>query len=164
VHDLSADTIAVLRGPRFRSLYPTSFTRNGSGERPSSAPHPVISGEAPEYFMRFDLDNTYALDDEAKAALEELNSALDRNRQEILLEPGDLAVINNHIAAHGRSGFTPRYDGQDRWLRRFYSLRATPDWARDMMPMPRVLPTLAQIDAATDTSAITDRNVNSVAS
>jgi L-asparagine oxygenase len=166
VHDLSAETIAVLRGARFRSLYPTSFTRGGSGERPSSAPHPVISGQAPEYFMRFDLDNTYALDDEAKAALDELNSALDRNRQEILLEPGDLAVINNHIAAHGRSAFTPRYDGQDRWLRRFYSLRATPDWVRPMMPMPRVLPTLARIDASApaDTSAITDRNAPSVAS
>lgn len=148
VSDLSPQTIAVLRAPRFRSLYPTSFTRGASGERPSSAPHPIISGEAPDYFMRFDLDNTYALDDDGKAALEELNSALDHNRREVLLEPGDLAVINNHVAAHGRSGFTPRYDGQDRWLRRFYSLRAIPDRVRGMMPMPRVLPPLSQLDAA----------------
>lgn len=148
VTDLSPQTIAVLRGARFRSLYPTSFTRGGSGERPSSAPHPVVFGEAPEYFMRFDLDNTYALDDEGKTALEALNAALDRNRREVLLEPGDLVVINNHVAAHGRSGFTPRYDGHDRWLRRFYSLRATPDWVRGIMPMPRVLPSLSQLDAA----------------
>ncbi|HEX3825947.1 MAG TPA: TauD/TfdA family dioxygenase [Sporichthyaceae bacterium] len=148
VTDLSPTTIDVLRAARFRSLYPTSFVRGDSGERPSSAPHPVVTGEAPDYFLRFDLDNTYALDEQAKAALAELNSALDRNRQEVLLEPGDLAVINNHIAAHGRSGFTPRYDGHDRWLRRFYSLRATPDWVRGSMPMPRVLPPLSQIDAS----------------
>ncbi|QWF84119.1 TauD/TfdA family dioxygenase [Amycolatopsis sp. CA-230715] len=146
VADLSPRTIAVLRTPRFRSLYPTSFTRSGSGERPSSLPHPVIFGEAPDYFMRFNVHNTYSLDDEGTAALEELTAALDRNLRQILLEPGDLVVINNHIAAHGRSGFTPRYDGYDRWLRRFYSLRATPDWVRDSMPIPRVLPPLSELD------------------
>jgi L-asparagine oxygenase len=148
VADLSAHTISVLRGARFRALYPTSFVRGESGERPSSRPHPVVFGEDPEYFMRFDLDNTYALDDEGKIALEELSAALDRNRREILLEPGDMAVINNNVAAHGRSAFTPRYDGDDRWLRRFYSLQSTPEWVSDIMPMPRVLPSLAEIDVA----------------
>jgi L-asparagine oxygenase len=146
--DLSPRTIAVLRAARFRSLYPTSFARGDSGRRPSSAPHPVVFGADPDLFMRFDLDNTYALDEAGTAALAELSGALDRHRRDIMLEPGDLAVINNHVAAHGRSGFTPRYDGHDRWLRRFYSLRTTPSWARALMPMPRVLPTLSQLDAS----------------
>ena len=32
----------------------------------------------------------------------------------IKLEPGDLLIINNRKSLHGRSCFTPRYDGKDR--------------------------------------------------
>ncbi|MBJ7505663.1 MAG: TauD/TfdA family dioxygenase, partial [Ilumatobacteraceae bacterium] len=29
-----------------------------------------------------------------------------------------ILVIDNHRAVHGRTSFTPRYDGTDRWLKR----------------------------------------------
>jgi L-asparagine oxygenase len=35
-----------------------------------------------------------------------------------VLEPGDLLVVDNAVAVHGRSPFTPRFDGTDRWLQR----------------------------------------------
>lgn len=145
IDDLDPRTVAVLRTERFRSLYPTSFTRDRSNERPYSDPHAVIVGEDPDVFMRVNVHNTRALDDEGTDALDELAAALDRNRREVLLEPGDLVLIDNHVAAHGRSAFTPRYDGRDRWLRRCYSLRAIPERVRAMMPRPRVLPPLSQM-------------------
>jgi L-asparagine oxygenase len=146
--DLSDATLSILREARFRSLYPTSFTRGRSGERPSSQPHPVIFGDAPELFMRFNVHNTYAADEPGEAALRELAAALDHTCRQVLLEPGDLVIINNHVTAHGRSAFVPRYDGHDRWLRRFYSLRTVPAWVRDVMPSARVLPPLSGVHRA----------------
>ncbi|WP_410575600.1 TauD/TfdA family dioxygenase [Amycolatopsis sp. cmx-4-61] len=39
-------------------------------------------------------------------------------REVIDLEPGDILLIDNDVAVHGRSAFRPRYDGTDRWLKR----------------------------------------------
>jgi L-asparagine oxygenase len=142
---LSAETVAILRSPIFRSLYPTSFTRGSSGARPSGQPHPVISGDDDGLLMRFDVHNTYSHDLRGKAALRELSAALDASCREIMLEPGDLVLIDNHVAAHGRSAFIPRYDGKNRWLRRFYSLRTLPAWVRGHMPAPRVLPSVSEV-------------------
>lgn len=135
----------LLRMPVFSSAYPTSFSRNIAGPRPASGPHPVLFGEEPDLFMRFNSHTTTAVDPEARAALKALSEALEEVCQEFVLAPGDLVVVDNHIAAHGRSAFTPRFDGKDRWLRRCYSLRAIPRWTERMMPRPRVLPELAQI-------------------
>ncbi|MFE7775459.1 TauD/TfdA family dioxygenase [Streptomyces sp. NPDC057445] len=135
----------ILRSARFSSAYPTSFSRNIPGPRPTAGPHPVLFGQSPELFMRFNSHNTTASDAEGTEALAALTRALESVCKDVVLAPGDLVIVDNHIAAHGRSSFTPRYDGADRWLRRCYSLRAVPRWAELMMPRPRVVPELAQI-------------------
>ena len=38
----------------------------------------------------------------------------------VALEAGDLLVVDNAVAVHGRSPFTPRFDGTDRWLQRTF--------------------------------------------
>lgn len=135
----------ILRQPVFRSAYPTSFARNIDGPRPSSGLHPVLFGHEPDLFMRFNSHTTTSEDPFATAALKALAGALEEVCHEVVLAPGDLVVVDNHIAAHGRSGFTPRFDGRDRWLRRCYSLRSVPRWAERMMPRPRVVPALTDI-------------------
>jgi L-asparagine oxygenase len=142
---LTPAQIEVLRRPEFRSFYPTSFTRGSTGERPMCAPHPVLFGPDDRLFLRYNSHNTQAGDDEGRAALRALAEALEKVSHDIVLAPGELVVVDNHIAAHGRSAFVARYDGSDRWLRRFYSARSVPRWAESMMPAPRVLPSLAQI-------------------
>lgn len=136
---------AVLRQLQFRTLFPTSFTRGGVGERPTTLEHRVLFGAPGLEFLRFDSFNTKPIGSEAEQALEALAEALEAVCVEVVLEPGDLLLVNNHVAAHGRSAFTPRYDGQDRWLRRFYSHQAVPGWARLMMPSERVMPMTADI-------------------
>ncbi len=37
---------------------------------------------------------------------------------EVVLEPGELLIVNNHRAVHGRRPFKPTYSGRDRWLKR----------------------------------------------
>ena len=44
------------------------------------------------------------------------------HHDEIVLRPGDLFFIDNSRAFHGRSSFTPRWDGADRWLCRLQGL------------------------------------------
>ncbi|TDD59964.1 hypothetical protein E1263_12755 [Kribbella antibiotica] len=41
----------------------------------------------------------------------------------MVLVAGDLMVVDNRKAVHGRTSFVPRYDGNDRWLRRSFAVR-----------------------------------------
>ncbi|MFJ3876697.1 TauD/TfdA family dioxygenase [Streptomyces sp. NPDC090077] len=136
---------ATLRELRFESLFPTSFTRGSCGERPATGRHRVLFGAPGRESFRYDSFNTGAADPEAARALRALAEALEAVCTEVVLEPGDLLLVDNHTAAHGRSAFTPRYDGQDRWLRRFYSHGAVPGWARRMMAGARVLPATGDV-------------------
>ena len=63
------------------------------------------------YFMR-------GTTDEAQEALDEFNRAINESVQEIVLEQGDLLVIDNNKTVHGRKPFQARYDGTDRWVMR----------------------------------------------
>ncbi|WP_255306309.1 TauD/TfdA family dioxygenase [Streptomyces sp. Wb2n-11] len=142
---LTDEEVAELRKPQFHSLYPTSFTRDIAGPRPSAGPHPVVFGPVDRPFMRFNSHNTQGTGPEAQAALRALAGALEEVCRDLVLAPGDLVVLDNHVVVHGRTAFTPRYDGRDRWLRRFYSLRTTPLWIQRMTWHPRVLPAMKEI-------------------
>jgi alpha-ketoglutarate-dependent taurine dioxygenase len=43
-----------------------------------------------------------------------------------VLADGDLLVIDNDRAVHGRTPFIPRYDGTDRWLKRALVVTSLP--------------------------------------
>jgi len=51
-------------------------------------------------------------------ALEVLRECIEEMATEITFAPGDLVLIDNTHMAHGRTSFTPRYAGSDRWLQR----------------------------------------------
>ncbi|MER5806587.1 TauD/TfdA family dioxygenase [Streptomyces sp. NPDC002033] len=114
---LSGHTVSVLAAPRFLTEPPPSF-----GDLNSVTPaHPVLVGDPRDPNILVDFAATHPLDDEAKAALGELREALMRTMSALALRVGDLAVVDNRLAVHGRTSFTPRYDGQDRWLHRVYA-------------------------------------------
>ena len=48
-----------------------------------------------------------------------------------MLEAGDLLVVDNRRAVHGRSEFRARFDGTDRWLQRTF---VVDDLAADRRP------------------------------
>jgi L-asparagine oxygenase len=82
--------------------------------------HAVLSGSADDPDLIVDFNATTAVDDEARQALLALRDQLAAAAQSFVLRPGDLAVLDNRIAVHGRSEFLPRYDGRDRWLHRSF--------------------------------------------
>jgi Fe(II)/alpha-ketoglutarate-dependent arginine beta-hydroxylase len=60
-----------------------------------------------------------AADDEAvRDEVTGFCQAIDEHLTEVVLKPGDLLIVNNHRAVHGRRPFKPTYSGRDRWLKR----------------------------------------------
>ena len=70
--------------------------------------------------MRMATIATRALTPRAEAALVAFGEACDAAARTLRLMPGDMAVLDNRVTAHGRTPFRPRYDGADRWVQRTF--------------------------------------------
>ncbi len=57
-------------------------------------------------------------DVEAAEALKWLFQHMSERKHEIVMEPGDLLLIDNRVTGHGRSVYKPIYGDKARWLRR----------------------------------------------
>ncbi|MEV5593250.1 clavaminate synthase family protein [Streptomyces sp. NPDC052496] len=117
---LSEQTQEVLRSAEFHTAPPPSFGGSAGGD---TAPQPVLTGAAEDPALRIDFAATKPLTARAAQAMAELQDAFDRTSLSTALEAGDLAIVDNHVTTHGRSAFTPRYDGKDRWLQRTFVLK-----------------------------------------
>lgn len=58
------------------------------------------------------------LQGDAASVLEAAIKEIDAKLRDVVLAPGELLIVDNKRAVHGRRPFTARYDGTDRWLRR----------------------------------------------
>lgn len=119
---LSTRSLALLFEPMYRPGIDFSFgSPNGtSGNGPVV---PVFYGDPADPYLNFDQDLAVALNDEAQAALDELREVSANVARWVVLRPGDLLIIDNRRAAHARSQFRARYDGNDRWLQRMCVVR-----------------------------------------
>jgi L-asparagine oxygenase len=116
----------VLFQPRFRTAPDESYLKHPDAPRQLGAPMPVLSGDRVKPSMVFDAELMVGIDAEAQRAIGALSEAVARHHTGVVLEPGDLLVIDNHVAVHGRSPFTPRFDGTDRWLQRSFVVPELP--------------------------------------
>jgi L-asparagine oxygenase len=112
---LSAQAAGTLRQPRFVTSAPPSFAT-----AQATAPHAVLDADPRDPDILVDFAATSALDPDAALALGELSAALLEVSRSLVLRPGEMAFLDNRITLHGRTAFTPRYDGRDRWLHRTY--------------------------------------------
>jgi L-asparagine oxygenase len=79
----------------------------------------VLYGPRNHPYMRIDPFFMETPDDPAaRAALAAVDELLEASCEQVVLEPGDVLVVNNHRMAHGREAFDACYDGTDRWLKR----------------------------------------------
>ncbi|MFE0020226.1 TauD/TfdA family dioxygenase [Amycolatopsis sp. NPDC059021] len=138
---LDESTVDILRQPRFRTRLSTSFTGSGPARyAPASA---ILTGPVADPDVSVVFGATESLDEDADAALLALRAAVMAELRGTVLEPGDLMIVDNRRAVHGRTGFRPRYDGTDRWLRRCFTvadIRASavmrPRGSRVCAPLP----------------------------
>ena len=109
-------TQALLRQPIYRVGIPESF----GGRKNLTPMMPVMYGKTFDPELRVNFNNMHATTPEGVQALHKLQTLLTLNLQKIFLSPGDLLVIDNKKAVHGRTPFVASYDGTDRWLQRIY--------------------------------------------
>lgn len=109
-------TVEVLFERRFRTAVDESYL-HGRANRLGD-PVAVLTGTTSEPSMVFDEDLMVGIDDDADVALRTLGRAVREHHTGVSLCAGDVLVVDNTLAVHGRTPFTARYDGTDRWLQR----------------------------------------------
>ena len=86
-------------------------------------PVAVLTGSPEDPFIRLDplfMTPLDPADHAAAGALAHITECIpDAARQHVLV-PGDLMVLDNRRVVHGRTAFTPRFDGTDRWLQKAF--------------------------------------------
>ena len=131
---LLKDVLALLPDQARQDLSREEFTTgvdSSYNPRPGavSKPHSVLSsGNVPVWC--WDQELTQGTTPRAREALLDLAAAVGACSRAVVLEKGDLLILDNNSVVHGRSPFSPRFDGTDRWLQRSFvvpDLRAVGD-------------------------------------
>ncbi|HET8662495.1 MAG TPA: TauD/TfdA family dioxygenase [Micromonosporaceae bacterium] len=116
---LGAHELAALSRRRVAILPDDSYAqRSDAGDAPAAVRTVWWAADGP--CLRYDPSyaRRYGDDAEFEAAYAALGRALDECGSTVALDPGDVLLIDNDVAVHGRLPFQPRYDGTDRWLKR----------------------------------------------
>lgn len=79
-----------------------------------------------EYNFLYDEDLMKPTNILASMALDKLAEAICKCIKEVVLQTGDLLIIDNNKTIHGRKPFQPRYDGTDRWVQRMLVRKELP--------------------------------------
>jgi len=125
---LSTDVIQELKKPQFVIRSQTTFI---PGMKKILGGEVIIDGGAiledfgNETWVRFSHSNVMfdGPDDETEnTALIKFKEACRSSFQDVVVAPGDIVLINNHLALHGRGVVGPTHGDRSRWLLRSYSL------------------------------------------
>jgi L-asparagine oxygenase len=118
---LDDHTVEVLKQPRFRTKVDRSCLIGDHVDHDIwIEPIAVLSGPARRPHLRVDFAETEGTDPAASAALDALHAAAHEIRITVYLRPGDLLIVDNYRALHGRTPFSAQHDGTDRWLLRSF--------------------------------------------
>lgn len=113
---LDEETIKILQQPVFITSLDDSFRLEGQPDCELFTS--VLICRDKRWSMVYDEALMRGADSEAQAALDKFSEGVRASIKEIVLEDGDLLVIDNRNTIHGRKPFVARYDGTDRWLQR----------------------------------------------
>jgi L-asparagine oxygenase len=124
VEHLTPGDLAVLQTNDFVTSVDPSFMTNGEPDaRVAVTP---LTRQGSGFVLVYDELLMSGVTPRAQAALDALHRAVKLSTKQVVLEAGDLLVVDNERAVHGRTPFVPRYDGTDRWLKRALVVRALP--------------------------------------
>jgi L-asparagine oxygenase len=116
---LDETTLRVLGEARFDTGVDESYLGEGGETAWRTEPHAVL-WEEDGWRCRFDAVLTRGLDPQAERAAQAMIDATRWATRRVVLTDGDLLVLDNTRVIHGRSPYTPRFDGTDRWLQRSF--------------------------------------------
>lgn len=114
IEQLDEQTIAILHQRVFETTLDESF-RNPTQPNRSLMTSVLYDGATS---MTYDRALMRGINDDAQGALAKFSAAVDKVTKTLFLKVGQLMLIDNKTAIHGRTPFVARYDGTDRWLKR----------------------------------------------
>ncbi|EJM99424.1 TauD/TfdA family dioxygenase [Phyllobacterium sp. YR531] len=80
----------------------------------------ILFGSIETPYLRLDpaFTKIVAETDPSVPVYNRLVKEIDDTQKDFVIGSGDMLIIDNHRAVHGRRAFTPNYDGSDRWLKK----------------------------------------------
>jgi L-asparagine oxygenase len=85
-------------------------------------PMPILYGVHDAQLV-FDQDLMKGVTEESEDLVKKLVGIYYEKRHAHVFMPGDIMIVDNNRAVHGRSRFSPRYDGRDRFLVRCFGVK-----------------------------------------
>jgi L-asparagine oxygenase len=119
IDNLSTEEIELLHKPLWETGVDLSFKLNGHEfiEGDVRGPMPILNNGN----LVFDQDLMSGITEEAEQLVHKIVDIYYKHRIEHNLQPGEIILIDNNRAVHGRSPFFPKFDGKDRFLIRCFS-------------------------------------------
>jgi len=119
----SPEEVAKLRQPLWATTIDESFQPFIPDPDAIRGPFPILSGPDDDPYVLVDQDLMHGITADAQKLLEKVVQVYIENRDAHNLQPGDLLMLDNLRAMHGRSPYTPRFDGKDRFIARGFVVR-----------------------------------------
>ncbi|MFA6024568.1 MAG: TauD/TfdA family dioxygenase [Candidatus Gracilibacteria bacterium] len=114
---LTESEIALLYEPLFITEIDESL-RKDLNSTVFTEPFRILSLVDGIRVWRYDVEYTRGITPESQAVVQKIVAVHGPLFHNVVIDPGDLLVINNTRVAHGREPFEAKYDGSDRWLQR----------------------------------------------
>jgi L-asparagine oxygenase len=124
INNLSDHENRLLRQPLWKIGVDLSFKlyRKEFIDGEIRGPIPIIYGSYDNPMLVFDQDLMIGITEEANAIIKKIVDIYYLYRYQHNLQPGEMIIIDNRRSVHGRSSFSPRYDGDDRFLIRCFGV------------------------------------------
>lgn len=122
IKNLNNDEIDLLYKPLWKIGVDLSFKLNGHEfiEGDIRGPLAILNGFTEDPKLIFDQDLMEGITDESDKMIQKIVNIYYKCRIAHNLQPGEIVLIDNNRAVHGRSPFFPRYNGYDRFLIRCF--------------------------------------------
>lgn len=133
----------LLKKPLWKTGVDLSFKLNNNEfiDGDTRGPMPIISGPPNDPTLIFDQDLMMGITPEATNMIRKIVDIYYQKKIRHNLKPGEIILIDNRRAVHGRSAFKPRYDGRDRFLIRCFATfdLSKSEYAREKSTSPRTI-------------------------
>jgi len=119
---MTFEELQLLREPLWKTGVDLSFKLHGQefAEGDVRGPMAIIHGPIDNPQLIFDQDLMFSSDEMGEHLLRKIIAIYYEKRFQHNLKPGEIILIDNCRAVHGRSPFFPKYDGHDRFLVRCF--------------------------------------------
>lgn len=122
IENLNEKDQLTLYEPLWKTGVDLSFKINGHEfiEGDIRGPLAILNGSKDDPTLIFDQDLMFGITEDSNKMVKNITDIYYKNRIQHNLQPGEIILVDNNRAIHGRSSFFPKYDGNDRFLVRAF--------------------------------------------